>query len=529
MAQTADADVDSAVVEAEVLAEASLEDFDTSVFDEDGPFAPWGLPTPPGAEDYEVNQVAEEDLNPQGLDEWHPTQDPKDHLVPGQMRSDREEIPAGYSKEEADQAEIREAQLANPNGAAFRARPGCGVYWPPHLEVCGLIKEKYDSIGGPTSFLLLPKTNELTNPDGVGKRTEFINGYIYWHPRTGAHTVSIPADSVWIRHGREQGFLGYPLSDDIAQGDEWYRQDFEGGHIYTHNVPVLPTQASIQGAIFDKWQSIGAQSSRLGYPISDELVTPDGRGRYNVFEHGMMYWTPETGAHAVYGPMLLLWGAKGFERSQWGYPSGDPVLSPDAPVVIKQNFERGELDLYHEIEAAGTVIVDGKPISALLVLFFGKDSLGTSSSHVIPGGTTLRASECVLPDSTQPQYGGVTIPAEYDYWACNEGYRSRVNFGRHDFCTRSPDSFVIWRPINTVVPALPGLVELKGPCSRHDMCMDEADAVGTGYGPCNAKFWGLIAKVCANVFLLQPGNNLECLGRSEAYFLAVTYVHRNHL
>ena len=31
-------------------------------------------------------------------------------------------------------------------------------------------------------LLLFPKTNELTNPDGVGKRTEFQNGPIYWSP-----------------------------------------------------------------------------------------------------------------------------------------------------------------------------------------------------------------------------------------------------------------------------------------------------------------------------------------------------------
>lgn len=37
----------------------------------DGPFAQWGISTPPGAEGYEVNQATEEELNPQGLEEWH--------------------------------------------------------------------------------------------------------------------------------------------------------------------------------------------------------------------------------------------------------------------------------------------------------------------------------------------------------------------------------------------------------------------------------------------------------------------------
>ncbi|ARX64204.1 Hypothetical protein Cp262_2099 [Corynebacterium pseudotuberculosis] len=327
----------------------------------DGPFAQWGIPTPPGAEGYEVNQVAEEDLNPQGLEEWHPTADPNKEIVPGQMRSDREKVPAGVDKAEADKAEIREAQLADPNTPTLNARPGCGVYWPTSFEVCGLIKEKYDSIGGPTSFLLLPKSNELTNPDGVGKRSEFINGFIYWHPKTGAHTVSLPVSKVWQRHGWEKGFLGYPTTSDIPQGNAWYKQDFQGGHVYTHNSPVLPSQASIQGAIYDKWQSMGAHNSGLGYPISDELTTPDGIGRYNVFEHGMIYWTPKTGAQAVHEPILSKWSKAGYERSSYGYPA-----APQENVGewhVRQRFERGEVSSFN-----GTI--------ASLAKSFGLDDQG---------------------------------------------------------------------------------------------------------------------------------------------------------
>lgn len=35
----------------------------------EGPFAQWGIPTPPGAEGYKVNEVSDNDLSPQGLDE----------------------------------------------------------------------------------------------------------------------------------------------------------------------------------------------------------------------------------------------------------------------------------------------------------------------------------------------------------------------------------------------------------------------------------------------------------------------------
>lgn len=313
----------------------------------EGPFAEWGIPTPPGAEGYEVNQVADADLYPQGLDEWRPTNDPKSEIVPGQMRSDKEEIPAETSKADADRAEVREAELAQSPPPTLNARPGCAVYWPAPLEVCGAIKNRYDFMGGPTSFLLLPKSNELTNPDGVGKRSEFVNGFIYWHPHTGAHSVSVPVSKVWQRHGWEKGFLGYPTTSDIPLGNQWYVQHFEGGHVYTHN--ALPaTQASIQGAIYEKWQSMGGQNSKLGYPISDELTTTDGIGRYNVFEGGMIYWTPQHGAHPVSGSILLEWAKFSYEKGEYGYPVSDPTEDANG-LNIEQKFEHGSLHGFADV------------------------------------------------------------------------------------------------------------------------------------------------------------------------------------
>lgn len=310
---------------------------------ESGPFAQWGFPTPPGAENYQVNEATDAELNPEGLSDWTPTANPNGEVVPGAMRSDYERIPEGIDKAEADQAEVKEARIAADPQRTFRAAPGCSVYWPSWFEVCGAIKQLYDKIGGPTSFLSLPRSAELTNPDGVGKRTEFLNGFIYWHPDTGAHTVSHPVFKVWARHGWEQGFLGYPTTSDIAQGNGWYKQHFQGGYVYTHNA-LPPVQASIQGAIYDKWQSLGAQNSSLGFPISDELPTPDGIGRYNFFEGGAIYWTPQHGAYAVEGSILDQWADSGYETGRFGYPVGDAI--PDGEWHMHQKFERGELSGY---------------------------------------------------------------------------------------------------------------------------------------------------------------------------------------
>jgi hypothetical protein len=55
------------------------------------------------------------------------------------------------------------------------------------------------------------------------------------------------------------------------------------------------------GPVRDKWAELGWEQSFLGYPLTDEMPTPDGIGRYNHFSGGSIYWHPDTGAHEVPG------------------------------------------------------------------------------------------------------------------------------------------------------------------------------------------------------------------------------------
>jgi len=106
------------------------------------------------------------------------------------------------------------------------------------------IAVKFTALGGPGGFLGSPAIpHDNSTPDGIGRYRHYEHGSIYWTPRAGA---------------------------------------FE-----------------IHGYIRGKWQELGWERSFLGYPISDELATPDGAGRYNLFQHGLIYWTPQAGAKAV--------------------------------------------------------------------------------------------------------------------------------------------------------------------------------------------------------------------------------------
>ncbi|MFF1388110.1 NucA/NucB deoxyribonuclease domain-containing protein [Rhodococcus erythropolis] len=260
-----------------------------------------------------------------------PTENPNATIVPGKMRSDREELPEGFTKEEADRAEIREYELQQRQNAAARGPapgPGCQQYWPSDKWVCGAIRDKYNSLGAQFSFLLWPTSDELTSPDGHGKFSTFQNGPIYWSAAGGAHPVVNSFLNRWGVHGYETGWMGYPTTDEIVHADGiGRRQEFQNGAIYVS----LPNAigSSIGGAIRDKWNAVGAETpgSLLGYPISDEIPLPDGQGRMNRFERGVIYWHPDTGAHPVTGGFLDRWTMSGFEQGSWGYPKGDEVGS----------------------------------------------------------------------------------------------------------------------------------------------------------------------------------------------------------
>lgn len=150
--------------------------------------------------------------------------------------------------------------------------------------VVGKIAEKYKALGGCGSILGVPKSDERGTPDGVGRYTVFDRGSIYWTAALGAFEV--------------------------------------------------------HGEIRDKWAKLGWEAGPLGYPITDERRTPDGIGRYNVFERGSIYWTAELGAHEVRGRIRDAWKETGWEAGPLGYPISDEYAVPEGR---KSDFEGGSI------------------------------------------------------------------------------------------------------------------------------------------------------------------------------------------
>lgn len=150
--------------------------------------------------------------------------------------------------------------------------------------VIGAIADKYRLLGACTSPLGRPVTSELPTADGVGRYNHFENGSIYWTPKLGAFAVV--------------------------------------------------------GAIREKWKALGWEQQFAGYPISDELKTPDGVGRYSVFQGASIYWTPRTGAHEVHGTIRDKYKELGWEGGVLGYPTSDEYAIPGGR---RNDFEGGSI------------------------------------------------------------------------------------------------------------------------------------------------------------------------------------------
>ena len=219
------------------------------------------------------------------------------------------------------------------------------VYWTPSTgawSVHGAIRGKWAALGWERcAFLGYPVTDESGCPDNVGRYNHFQYGSVYWTPSTGAWSVHGAIRNKWAALGWERcAFLGYPVTDESGCPDNVGRYNhFQFGSIYW-----TPTTGawSVHGAIRNKWASLGWERCPfLRYPVTDESTCPDGIGRYNHFQNGSIYWTPTTGAWAVYGAIRNTWASLGWERSALGYPISDEHDLPGGGRV--SNFQHGNI------------------------------------------------------------------------------------------------------------------------------------------------------------------------------------------
>ncbi|WP_326566906.1 PQQ-dependent sugar dehydrogenase [Amycolatopsis rhabdoformis] len=267
------------------------------------------------------------------------------------------------------------------------------LYWTTATgvrEIGGQLLAEYLAIGGHQAYGP-PVTDETRTPDGVGRFNHLqgtpgtMAASIYWSPSTGAHSIQGLIRVKWAALGWEKT-MGYPINDEAATPDGVGRYNhFSGGGSIYYTVATGAHQ--IGGAIKQKWAAYGWERG-LGYPTTDESVTPDGVGRYNHFTNNMsVYWTPSTGAHEIGGAIRQTWAATGWERGL-GYPTTDETSTPNG--AARYNHFTGNASIYWS-PSTGSHYVKGEIRKRWAALGWEKSYLGLPTSDEYRYGTGYRS------------------------------------------------------------------------------------------------------------------------------------------
>ncbi len=245
----------------------------------------------------------------------------------------------------------------------------------------GAIDALYTALGG-AARLGAPTSAELATGDGRGSYRNYVGGAIYWSPATGAHLVTGAILGLWRAHGADLGPVGFPITDELGTPDGVGRYNhFQYGSIYW--TPALGPH-EVRGSIRVTWAAMGWEQSALGYPLTDELGAPDGVGRYNYFQGGSIYWTSSTGAQEVHGAIRGTWSALGWETGPLGYPVTGERIAPDG-VGRYNHFQGGSI---YWTPATGAWEVRGTIRLVWAGLGWERSWLGypVSNEYAVPGG-----------------------------------------------------------------------------------------------------------------------------------------------
>ena len=269
-------------------------------------------------------------------------------------------------------------------GGRFRPYRSGSIYWTSAgaFEVHGAVLSRWGKLGWEGGPLGYPLTDELSTPNGLGRYNHFQRGSIYWTPQTGAWAVQGAIRATWGRLGWESSGLGFPMTDELATPDRAGRfNHFQGGSVYWS--PTTPASA-VLGSVRATWAARGWETGPLGYPLTDELGTPDGRGRYNHFQGGSVYWSPTTPAAEVLGEIRQKWAELGWARGSLGYPATGERAAPDA-IGRYNHFQGGSI---YASPSSGAHEVRGAIRSTWAGMGWERSSLGypVSDEYAVPGG-----------------------------------------------------------------------------------------------------------------------------------------------
>ena len=211
-------------------------------------------------------------------------------------------------------------------GGCYQVFRSGSIFWSPATgahAVQGPVAARWVQLGAENGVLGYPVSSTSCGLVSGGCAQSFQGGDVYWSAATGARLVGGNIAAKWRAHGGERGALGYPVVDRSCGlvGGGCY-QVFQHGTVY--DSPAAGTTVA-KGGIGHTWMSRGAENGPLGYPVGDEMCGLPGGGCAQVFERGRISWSSGTGARLVTGAVQVRYDALADERGHLGYPTTDTI------------------------------------------------------------------------------------------------------------------------------------------------------------------------------------------------------------
>ncbi|GAA4060596.1 hypothetical protein GCM10023065_08310 [Microbacterium laevaniformans] len=213
------------------------------------------------------------------------------------------------------------------------------------------VTAKYNSLGGASSWLGTAATSIVCGIKDGGCWQLFANGLIVYSPATGAQEMQARVHDAWVSQGYENGWMGYPATPTVCgikNGGCW--QLFQGGVIMYS--PATGTQP-MRAVIHDAWVSQGYENGWMGFPTTPtNCVSRDG-GCWQLFESGLILYSPATGAQPMRSVIHQAWVSEGYENGWLGYPTAGSEATSNGGYT--QTFQGGAI----AVDQNGTATYSG--------------------------------------------------------------------------------------------------------------------------------------------------------------------------
>lgn len=253
------------------------------------------------------------------------------------------------------------AGLVSPKSRVntFSASDKPAIFWTPDTgawAVRGALNVAWDKLGGSAGQLGVPVEDERYDGDVVSQK--FTGGQLSWNSKTNTFTsdpagladglagLDVPRDPTtminlaWRASGGLGGPLGARQGTQSAIGDNAAAQGYASGKIFYS--PDTGAHA-VTGAILSKYESLGGPTGDLGFPVGPEADGGVPNSRISTFsapDKPEIFWTPDTGAIVVRGPINAAWAKLGGATGALGVPTDEQTSKGD---TITQTFNGGEL------------------------------------------------------------------------------------------------------------------------------------------------------------------------------------------